>query len=136
MKTEKTNEKLVNNSNQFSNQKSSNLSPIEFLEQRILELEKELKELSITISKYGHEIYYFSFLSNEYSLTEIDYVGCKKELEWLKSGDDKTNGFIFDIEDYFGERLFIRLDKIYNKYFKEEDDNYINCSSIQPIQKN
>lgn len=94
------------------------MTPKQFIEQKIIELETELKQMSLEISEMESGNIPYDIKMSDYSMTEMNYDECKRELEWIKNGSEETNEFIFDIEDYSGERLEQRLNRIYNKYYK------------------
>lgn len=94
------------------------MTPEQFIEQKIIELETELKQMSLEISEIESDDYLRSVKINIYSMVESNYDECKKELEWIKNGSEEANEFVFDIEDYSDERLEQRLNRIYEKCIK------------------
>ncbi len=112
------NEVKINNSNQPQQLKTKTMTPKQFIEQKIIELEIELKHMSLELSEMESDNYLRSVKISEFSMTEMNYEECKRELEWIKNGNDETNEFIFDIEDYSGKRLLQRLSRIYKKHYE------------------
>jgi len=98
--------------------KKKTMTPEQFIEQKIIELETELKQMSLEISEMESDDYPRGLKINIYSMVEANYDECKRELEWIKNSTDKTNEFVFDIEDYSDERLEQRLNRICKKYIK------------------
>ena len=112
------NEVKRNNSDQPQQLKTKKMTPKQFIEQKIIELETELKQTSLEISEMESDDYLRSIKISELSMTEMNYDECKRELEWIKNGTEETNEFIFDIEDYSDERLEQRIERIYKKCYK------------------
>ena len=112
------NDVKMNNSNQPQQLKTKTMTPKQFIEQKIIELETELKQMSLEISEIESDDYLRSIKISELSMTEMNYDECKRELEWIKNGTEETNEFIFDIEDYSDERLEQRIERIYKKCYK------------------
>ena len=92
------------------------MTPEQFIEQKIIELETELKQMSLEISEMESDDYPRGLKITAYSMAEANYDECKRELEWIKNGTEETNEFVFDIEDYSDERLPQRMNRIYKKY--------------------
>ncbi len=116
----RNNEVKMNNSNQPQHLKTKTMTPKQFIEQKIIELETKLKQMSLEISEMKSDDYLRSMKISHYSYTEANYDECKRELEWIKNGTEETNEFIFDIEDYSDDRLEQRMIRIYNKYYKDK----------------
>ena len=95
--------------------KTKTMTPKQFIEQKIIELETELKQMSLELSDMESGNIPYDIKISELSMTEMNYEECKRELEWIKNGTEDTNEFVFDIEDYSDERLEQRLNRIYNK---------------------
>ena len=98
--------------------KTKTMTPKQFIEQKIIELETELKQMSLVISEMESDDYLRSVKISELSMTEMNYEECKRELEWIKNGTEETNEFVFDIEDYSDERSEKRMERIYKKYYE------------------
>ena len=67
--------------------KKKTMTPKQFIEQKIIELETELKQTSLELSEMESGNIPFDIKMSDYSMTEMNYEECKKELECLKNGN-------------------------------------------------